>query len=45
MEIPPVDERDFDRRVPQPHGRLEPAEPAADDHDAMQSTHADTQGL
>jgi hypothetical protein len=35
MEVAPVDQRDLDRQAPQPPNRLQTAEPAADDDDAV----------
>ena len=35
VEVPPVDERHLDRRTPKRERRLQPAEAAADDDDAM----------
>ena len=35
MEVAAVDERDLDRRTPQPRDRPEAAEPSADDDDAV----------
>src|SRR6202042_2228944 len=34
-EVAGIDERDRDRSIGEPLGRLDPAEPASDDHDAM----------
>ena len=35
MEVPAVDERHIDRRAAERPGRIEPAEPAAEDEDAV----------
>jgi hypothetical protein len=35
MEVPPVDQRDLNRRVPEPQSGLKAAEATTDHHDAV----------
>ena len=47
MEVPPVDERHFDRGAAQPEDSLEPAETASDDDDSVHTrcTHRLSEGI